>query len=399
MRKKSHWVEVVKASKAYGRHAAGWVTLVDGRIVLHGDKTDAMRIAERAGGANVIDGKRVRPNPETSPAPALPTPPPAKATAPEMPPLRPITNPLRRGMVVRLSSGEVVRLVKSGKRGNWLVRLLSSWKTRVVVRGLGGAKVITASNPGPEADPTAFRAAVRKATELASKKGECVFLVFDASVGKYEILERSPTWGRFWEVTPSGGAIAHNPGAYWHSKMASAAGRLRSKAVREGRSRSADILLGAQQAHKASERESLAVSEVVGRIAGNPMFQAIFIDKEHGQWVVRKWLEDEGRNLIYGRFSSLGAAQDKARRVAEQGQKIVLVKGNPSPRYKVVAVCGAETGTWKFGTRHQAIVFARALTSRKYSHTDCRKVAVLTASNAPILRLYKSGNQWKECSK
>jgi hypothetical protein len=47
--KARHHVEVLKASKYYGRHATGWVVLVDGHIVLHGDLTDCKRIAEQFG--------------------------------------------------------------------------------------------------------------------------------------------------------------------------------------------------------------------------------------------------------------------------------------------------------------------------------------------------------------
>jgi hypothetical protein len=46
--KRRHQVEVLPARKYYGRHAAGWVCLIDGHVYLHGDKTDCERMAEKA---------------------------------------------------------------------------------------------------------------------------------------------------------------------------------------------------------------------------------------------------------------------------------------------------------------------------------------------------------------
>lgn len=53
----------------------------------------------------------------------------------------------RVGAVVRLADGEVARLVKREKDGNWLVRLLGSYREKIVSRGLCGAKMVTTANP------------------------------------------------------------------------------------------------------------------------------------------------------------------------------------------------------------------------------------------------------------
>jgi hypothetical protein len=63
----------------------------------------------------------------------------------------------------------------------------------------------------PNPDAASERVALRKAGELAHQRGERVFVVFNVSTGEWEILERPPMMGRFWEVDAKGGAIKHNP--------------------------------------------------------------------------------------------------------------------------------------------------------------------------------------------
>lgn len=61
-----------------------------------------------------------------------------------------------------------------------------------------------------------------------------------------------------------------NPGHAWHNRMARTASRLKREAIASGKQHTADVLLGAELAHKGSAKESLAVSEVVNRMTANP---------------------------------------------------------------------------------------------------------------------------------
>jgi len=468
---KRHMVEVVKASKVYGKHATGWVTLVDGHIALHGDKTDCMRIAERAGGANVVDGKRVSGNPGFRASyRSLAYDRDLGAYAFEAPSLE------------EARDKAIEEGVRRGAWGCWL---------RAQDEPKGEHIVVSAAkrNPAPGENLLEQRTAFRRAVEMARKKGwDRVFVVFNQSLGQYEILEHPPTMGRCWEVDlhegTSGQATPHNnpgasewqphygkvvwrkgdwaiveqkgfcygtpftvyykgeqagmnygsfaqakhyaqqmsrgassnPGAPWHSRMARTAGHQRALAKRGGKARTADVLLGAELAHKASAKESLAVEEVVGRIKGNSHALSRHWELPSGKRAITERIAFLQRILAQSRMHDKGSVKAwraevkelKARLASEYSMTDFPPPGpqaapNPSPRFKVVTdykprgsdyIVGA---TWHCTTKAEALGFARKLMDRSRAYNST-KVAVLThPGNKPVARYYKEGRLWKEC--
>ena len=207
--RRKHMVEVVKASKVYGKHAGGWVTLVDGHIVLHGDKTDCMRIAERAGGANVVDGKRVKTPSARS----------ASLRASGNPGFNASYRSLAYDRDLGAYAFKAPSLEKARDKAIEEGRQRGAWGCWLRAQGepKGEHIVISAArrNPAPGENLLEQRTAFRRAVEMARKKGwDRVFVVFNQALGQFEILEHPPTMGRCWEVDlhegTSGRATPHN---------------------------------------------------------------------------------------------------------------------------------------------------------------------------------------------